>query len=88
MSRITFAKASKYLSSEQIKELQDQGLEGMQIYAPPRVSQNRPERINDSGHLHDSQGLSLAQIADRLQLSPRRVAAIVKEFRERSKEEK
>ena len=88
MSRITFAKASKYLSSEQIKELQDQGLEGMQIYVPTRVSEKRAELINDIGHLHDSQGLSLAQIADRLHLSPRRVAAIVKEFRERSKEEK
>ncbi len=88
MTKSNYIKGTWCLTSEQIEKLQDQGLEGKQIYVPTRTAKKREERLKSVGHLHDNQGLSLSQIADQLHISPRRVATLVKEFRKQSEGEK
>ncbi len=82
-NRNNYAKAEDYLSPRQIRELQDQGLEGRQIYIPTKASAKREETMRSYGALHYKEGISIAQIADKVHLSHRRVAEVLRQYRER-----
>ena len=62
---------------------QNPGLEGRQIYVPAKAAEKREKNIKSLGDLHYNRGLSIAKIADREHLSSRRVAEVLRQYRER-----
>jgi len=66
-----------------LEKLYELGLDGVYLYVPSRKAQKRDQRYGYIAYLRYDEGLSIAQIADRLHMSQRRVKQILQELRRR-----
>jgi len=83
MSRSKYRNAKDELPREVLEKLYELGLDGVYLYVPSRKAHKRDQRYGYIAYLRYDEGLSIAQIADRLHMSQRRVKQILQELRRR-----
>ena len=87
MSRNNYRNASDVLSQDLIQQIQDLGFDGMYLYIPSRLYEEKIRQSEHIGYLRYEESLQVFEIADRLHLSKSRVQQLLRNYRRRHHEE-